>query len=204
MDVVLATANQDKRQELVSLLSSLGVRIRDLNEFHDIPPIIEDGKTCEENAIKKAITIAKHTGMVALADDTVLEVHALNGRPGVYAARYAGEHATYEDNWRKLLKELDGVPAQQRTARFLTTVAIADPCLEVEVVEGILEGRIAEDPSGEGGFGYDPVFEVPELRKTLAELTLDEKNQISHRSQALAKAKEVLERKYILQENVGA
>ena len=132
---------------------------------------------------------------MALADDTGLEVEALGGRPGVYAARYAGEEATYEDNWRKLLHELEGVPAEKRVARFRTAVAIAGPAFQVEVVEGVLDGQIAENPSGAEGFGYDPVFLVPELGKTLAQLTLEQKNRISHRARALAKAKEVLKSK---------
>jgi len=133
-----------------------------------------------------------------------LEVEALEGRPGVYAARYAGEHATYEDNCQKLLEELQGVPLEKRKARFLTAVAIVDPDSQVEIVEGVLEGKITESPRGTEGFGYDPVFEVPELHKTLAELTLDQKNQISHRARALNKAKDLLKQKLNQQENVGA
>lgn len=197
MEIVLATQNPHKRQELVALLQGLPVIVKTLDEFDQLPLMIEDGATCRENAEKKAKTIARHTGLLALADDTGLEVEALDGRPGIYAARYAGEQATYEDNCRKLLKELERVPAQQRQARFITAVAIAEPSGSVESVEGVLEGRIAEQPSGTDGFGYDPVFEVPELQKTLAQLPLDQKNQISHRAKALAKAKDILERKYI-------
>ncbi len=202
MELVLATGNRDKQREMKAFLQDLGVTIRTLDEFPAAPVVVEDGETCQANAGKKASEIARFTGALTLADDTGLEVDALGGRPGVFAARYAGVHATYEDNCRKLLEELTGVPKDQRGARFLTVVAIADPDASVEFVEGVLQGRIAEHGSGMHGFGYDPVFVVPELGKTLAELTLDQKNQISHRGQALAKAKVVLKRK--LRRSIGA
>ena len=202
MELVLATGNRDKQQEMKALLQDLGLTIRTLDEFPAAPVVVEDGETCQANAGKKAREIAQFTGALTLADDTGLEVDALGGRPGVFAARYAGAHATYADNCRKLLDELTGVPAEQRGARFLTVVAIADPVSSVEFVEGVLRGRIAEHCSGGHGFGYDPVFIVPELGKTLAALTLDQKNRISHRGQALAKAKDVLKRK--LRRDVGA
>ena len=192
--IVLATHNPHKRVEIASLLSDLGITVRSLVEFPQAPVVVEDGETCEANAIKKAKTIADYTGLVAVADDTGLEVDALGGRPGVHAARYAGAEVTYEDNWKKLLRELDGVPVEQRGARFLTVVAIASPFRqEVDTVEGVLNGVIAPRPAGKGGFGYDPVFLVPELGKTLAELAPSEKNRISHRAQAFAKAKVVLQ-----------
>lgn len=197
MELVLATGNRDKQREMKAFLQDLGLTIRTLDEFPAAPVVIEDGETCRSNAGKKAGEIARFTGLLTLADDTGLEVDALGGRPGVYAARYAGAHATYEDNCRKLLEELMGVPMDQRGARFLTVVAIADPDASVEFVEGALQGRIADCGSGMHGFGYDPVFMVPELGKTLAELTLDQKNQISHRGQALAKAKDVLKRRLV-------
>lgn len=194
-EIVLATRNRDKAQEIAALLSGLGIKIRMLAEFPEVPEVVEDGETCEANAVKKAVAVARHTGLVAVADDTGLAVDALGGRPGVYAARYAGERATYEDNWRKLLGELAGVPREHRTARFITVAAIAGPSLEkAEVVEGVLEGLIAEAPTGTNGFGYDPVFFVPELGKTLAELTPDEKNRISHRARAFGKVRELLQR----------
>lgn len=193
--IVLATHNSDKRVEIAALLSDLGMTVRSLAEFPQAPEVIEDGKTCEANAIKKARAIADYTGLTAVADDTGLEVDALGGRPGVYAARYAGAQVSYEDNWKKLLCELDGVPFEQRGARFLTVVAIASPAREyVETVEGVLNGVIAQRPAGSGGFGYDPVFLIPELGKTLAELTPSEKNRISHRAQAFVKAKAILQR----------
>ncbi len=155
--------------------------------------MVEDGTTCEANAIKKAQSAARFTGLPAIADDTGLEVAALDGRPGVYAARYAGESATYEDNWRKLLRELNGVPVSRRQARFVTAAAIAYPDGRVQMALGTLDGVITEQPRGTGGFGYDPVFLVPEKEKTLAEMTPEEKNQVSHRARAFQRAKELLQ-----------
>lgn len=193
-ELVLATRNPHKGTELAALLEDLGIRIRTLAEFPDAPEVVEEGKTCEANAVKKAVAVARHTGLPAVADDTGLEVEALGGRPGVHAARYAGEGATYEDNWRKLLRELEGVPWERRRARFITVAAIATPSGKVEVVEGVLEGLIAEAPAGGQGFGYDPVFLVPELSKTLAQLTAEEKNRVSHRAGAFARMREILKK----------
>ena len=189
---MLATRNPDKREELAALLGDLGIKIRSLADFPDAPEVVEDGDTCRANAVKKAVAIARHTGLPAVADDTGLEVEALGGRPGVHAARYAGERATYEDNWRKLIRELDGVPQQRRRARFITVAAVAMPSGKVEVAEGILEGVIAEAPAGTQGFGYDPIFVVPQLGKTLAQLAPGEKNRISHRARAFSKVREIL------------
>src|SRR4029078_226584 len=159
----------------------------------EVSDVVEDGDTCEANAIKKARVVSQATGLLAVADDTGLEVDALGGRQGVYAPRYAGLQATYEDNWRKLLGEMAGGPRDRRTARFVTVAAVALPSQRVEVATGPLEGLITEGarrgleglipeaPAGAGGFGYDPVFYVPELRKPLAELSSEEKNRISHR-----------------------
>ncbi len=191
-ELVLATRNRHKGEELAALLGDLGITIRTLDEFPDAPDVVEDGDTCEANAIKKARAIAQFTGLPAVADDTGLEVDALGGRPGIYAARYAGEDATYEDNCRKLLQELAGVPRERRTARFLTVAAIALPSDGVRLAQGILDGVIAEEASGTLGFGYDPVFLIPELGKTLAQLSADQKNTISHRAKAFAKMREIL------------
>src|SRR4029077_19301229 len=191
-ELMLATRNRDKVKELVALLGDLGVTIHTLDEFPDAPDVVEDGDTCEANAVKKARAIAEYTCLPAVADDTGLEVDALGGRPGVYAARYAGEHATYEANCRKLLLELTGVSPAQRTARFLTVAAIALPSGKVRMAQGVLNGVIAEEASGTSGFGYDPVFFVPELGKTLAQLSADQKNTISHRAKAFTQAKDLL------------
>jgi len=201
--LVLATGNQHKQEEILAMLNDLPVKILTLRDFPQAPVIEEDGLTCEENAIKKAQGIAKYTGHVTLADDTGLEVQALDGRPGVYAARYAGEHATYEDNCQKLLQELSGVTAGHRQARFLTVVSIANPQGEVDVTEGALEGEITEAVQGTQGFGYDPVFWLPDLHKTLAEVSLEEKNTISHRAVALQKAKALLKTKWFSQVQSG-
>ena len=198
-ELVLATRNRHKGEELAVLLGDLGIRIRTLDEFPDAPDVVEDGATCEANAIKKAKAIARATGLPAVADDTGLEVDALEGRPGVFAARYAGEAATYQDNCQKLLRELAAVPQKQRTARFLTVAAIAMPAGKVQVTHGMLEGLITEAPKGDRGFGYDPVFLVPELGKTLAELTAEEKNRVSHRAKAFAKVREFLRQKQLVQ-----
>ncbi len=183
-EILLATRNSDKVRELAALLGDLGIRIRTLADFPTAPEVEEDGETCEANALKKARAIASATGLLSVADDTGLEVDALGGRPGVFAARYAGEGATYEDNCRKLIKELDGVPQARRIARFVTVAALAMPGGETRVVTGTLVGVIAEASVGIQGFGYDPVFFVPELGRTLAELTAEEKNRISHRAKA--------------------
>jgi XTP/dITP diphosphohydrolase len=192
VELVLATRNRHKGEELMALLGDLGIRIRTLADFPEAPEVEEDGLTCEANAIKKATEISRATGLTAVADDTGLEVDALGGRPGVYAARYAGEEATYEDNCNKLIRELSGVPRELRTARFITVAAIAVPGEPVQVARGVLEGCITESPVGAGGFGYDPVFYVPELHATLAEISADRKNRISHRAKAFLQAKELL------------
>ena len=193
-ELVLATRNPDKGRELAALLGDAGITIRTLAEFPDAPEVVEDGETCEANATKKAVTIARATGLPAVADDTGLMVEALGGRPGVHAARYAGDSATYEDNWKKLLRELTGIPWERRRAQFVTVAAIADPKGNVSLVRGVLDGLIAEAPAGTQGFGYDPIFFVPELGKTLSQLAPDEKNRISHRAKAFAQVREILEK----------
>ncbi len=192
-ELVLATRNPDKGKELQAILGDSGIRIRTMADFPDAPDVVEDGATCRENALKKAIAAQQFTGLPAIADDTGLEVEALGGRPGVYAARYAGEHATYQDNCRKLLRELAGVPTERRGARFRTVAAIAYPDGRTAVAEGVLEGRITEAEQGTGGFGYDPVFYVPALGRTLAEISAAEKNRISHRALAFQQAKKLLQ-----------
>ena len=192
-DIVLATRNRHKGAEVAALLDGLGLTIRTLDEFPQAPEVIEDGTTCEANAVKKAREIAAATGLPAVADDTGLEVDALGGRPGVYAARYAGEQATYEDNCRKLIHELSGVPTGKRTARFITVAALAFPSDGVRVETGELRGMITEAPAGSKGFGYDPVFFVPDLGKTLAELSAEEKNRVSHRAKAFVQLRKLLQ-----------
>jgi|Deesub1362B_J571_1020462.scaffolds.fasta_scaffold00887_15 XTP/dITP diphosphohydrolase len=189
--IVLATRNEDKVRELRAILADLPVEIVSATEFRDLPPVEENGATLEENALLKARAVHRFLGLPALADDTGLEVDALGGRPGVYSSRFAGEQATYEDNVRKLLEELKDVP-DGRTARFRCVAAFVDGETEL-LAEGVCEGQILHEPRGTGGFGYDPVFYVPEKGKTFAEMTLEEKNRISHRSRAFQRMKELLE-----------
>ena len=184
--LVLATHNLDKRIEMKSLLSDLDLDIIGLDNFPDIDNIPENGATLLENALIKANTVHFKTGLPVLADDTGLEVDALNGKPGVHSARFAGENATYQDNLQKLLTVMSGIPSQDRTARFRTVIALVDNNTELWT-EGTVEGLITMEERGEGGFGYDPVFEEIDTKKTFSEMTILEKNKISHRAKALKK-----------------
>jgi XTP/dITP diphosphohydrolase len=188
MDLVLATRNQDKVREIVEILGKRRFRILSLSDFPQFPPVVEDGKTLEENAHRKARSCFEHTKKACLADDTGLEVEALGGRPGLYSSRYAGVGATYTDNVRKLLREMEDVPEQKRGAVFRCVVVIVDSEGAVHKGEGSLQGNIRGEPTGVDGFGYDPVFYVSSIGKTLAQLTLAEKNRISHRSIAVRSA----------------
>jgi XTP/dITP diphosphohydrolase len=181
---VLATANRHKTEEIRAVLEPLGFTL--LGRPLDVPDVDETGETLEENALLKARTLVDATGTAAIADDTGLFVDALDGRPGVRSARYAGEGATYDENVTKLLRALRGVDGPARTARFRTVIAIAYPDDKDVCVEGVLEGTISLERAGEQGFGYDPVF-VPNVTggRTLAELSADEKNALSHRALAL-------------------
>lgn len=183
--VVLATRNQGKVREFNRLFAPLGWEGISLADYEGVPEVVEDGDTFEANAVKKAATISAHLGLPALGDDSGLKVDALDGAPGVYSARYAGEDATDEDNWRKLLQELEGVPDEQRTARFCCTLAFVVPGEEPVIATGTCEGVIAREPAGTNGFGYDPVFYLPEQGKRMAQLSPEEKNRISHRAQAM-------------------
>jgi XTP/dITP diphosphohydrolase len=199
MQLVLATRNKDKIREIGNLLADLPVEIKTCDDFDDFPDIEETGETLEANAVLKARGIAEYTGMPALADDSGLEVEFLNGRPGVYSSRYAGPGCTYDDNNRKLLAEMKDAPDDRRQARFRTVIAIAWDVENVDVVEGIADGIITREKSGADGFGYDPVFYYPAAGKTFAEMTLEEKNKVSHRGKALIKAKELLRRKLVVE-----
>jgi XTP/dITP diphosphohydrolase len=195
MRLVLATNNKDKIREIRELLKNLPIEILTCDDFEDFPEIEETGETLEANAILKARGIADFTGHPALADDSGLEVDYLNGAPGVYSSRFAGPGCTYDDNNRKLISELEGVPEKKRTARFRCVIAIAWSKDLVETVEGTAEGFIKGSKSGGDGFGYDPVFFYPPAGKTFAEMTLEEKNKVSHRGTALIKAGELLKRR---------
>ena len=191
MKIVLATHNHDKERELQHSLQSIDIEICSLSEYPDIAEIEETGITLLENSLLKAHTVHDRTGLPAIADDTGLEVDALDGAPGVYSARFAGLNATYDDNINKLLSVMEDVSHDMRSARFRTVISFVDEIQELWT-EGFIEGRITETPRGNMGFGYDPVFYVPRLEKTFAELSTDEKNKISHRGIALQKLRKIL------------
>ena len=183
-DIVIATHNPDKKKEIMIALHELGVNILFLDNFPEIGEIEETGSTLLENSLIKARTVSAITGKPAIADDTGLEVDALNGAPGIYSARYAGINVSYEDNVRKLLSEMSSTDMDSRTARFRTVVSFHSTNKELWT-EGVIEGSITMGAIGTGGFGYDPVFRVEQTGKTFAEMTRREKNKISHRGVAL-------------------
>jgi XTP/dITP diphosphohydrolase len=214
MTIVLATGNRDKIREITAIMSGIDVELMGPDDFENWPEVVEDRDTLEANALKKAREIRAFTGMSALADDTGLEVDALDGAPGVYSSRFAGDNVTYDDNNRKLLAELEGVPPDKRAARFRCVMALAlvnkdaqvlydrlssggvvrtdDGAPDALVTEGILTGRIAGAKRGSSGFGFDPLFEVGDSGQTLAEMGLEAKNRISHRYRALVEMRELL------------
>jgi XTP/dITP diphosphohydrolase len=181
-ELVLATGNTGKAEEFSKLLKDVCENILSLKQLDNPPEVKEDGATFTENALKKARTIAQYSGMLTLADDSGLVVDSLGGEPGVYSARYSGENATDKSNIEKLLTELGGNP--NRKARFVCALALVNPSGEELVVEGYCEGEIINEPRGEGGFGYDPVFYLPDKYKTMAEIDSETKNKISHRAKA--------------------
>jgi len=188
MRIVIATRNPKKAAEMRSLLARPGLILETAAEYPNGPEVVEDGATFEANAIHKAVAWARATGHWALADDSGLEVDVLCGEPGVRSARYAGDDADDAANIRKLLLELEG--ETDRQARFRCVLALASPDGQVRTVEGTCEGRIATEPRGSGGFGYDPVFVPYGYDRTFAELPPEEKNKISHRARALQAARE--------------
>jgi XTP/dITP diphosphohydrolase len=182
-EIVLATKNRGKIEEFTSLLRGVFQKIMTLTDLDSAPNIVEDGNTYRENALKKARSISEFTQKLTIGDDSGLEVETLGGRPGILSSRYAGENARDKENINKLLRELSGL--SNRKARFVCSLALVSPHGEEIVVEGTCEGIIIDGPRGEGGFGYDPVFFIPEINKTFAELSFEEKNQISHRAHAV-------------------
>jgi XTP/dITP diphosphohydrolase len=193
MKLVIATNNLNKIREIRDKFADIsGLELVPLNDFPDPPEVIEDGDSFKENAHKKASEIASYTGSPAMADDSGLAVDALDGRPGIYSARYGGESATDEDRNRKILEEMRGIPGEMRGARFICVISIVFPDGRTFFAEGSCEGVIAETMKGGQGFGYDPIFYLPEHGKTMAELPLHEKNRISHRAKALEAAREIL------------
>ncbi|MBM7096544.1 MULTISPECIES: XTP/dITP diphosphatase [Alteribacter] len=185
--VLIATKNQGKVREFEAFFAEKNIQVKSLLDMEEPDDVIEDGETFEDNAVKKAEAIGKANGIPVIADDSGLEVDALNGAPGVYSARYAGSEKSDEANNEKLLRELEGVQEENRTARFVCALAVYLPGNRCHVVRGTCEGRIAFEKRGEHGFGYDPLFYVPELGKMMAELSREEKNQISHRANAMKK-----------------
>ena len=192
--LLISTGNQDKIIEIKDEYKSLEYEIVSPDQLGLVLDVEETGSTLEENALLKARAGAEASNLLTLADDTGLEVDALDGRPGIYSARFAGAEATYEDNNQKLLKLLEGYPEEERTACFVTVAALVDPATgREETVRGICCGRIISEFRGKNGFGYDPIFYLPEKGKTFAELTTEEKNKISHRANALKKMKKILD-----------
>lgn len=192
MKLVLATNNKGKVREMSEILAPYEIEVISLDAFLNIGDIEEDGDTFRENAVKKASITCERTGLMSLADDSGLEVDHLGGAPGIHSARFAGEEKNDEANNTKLLHLLAEVPAERRTARFRCVVAVAVPGGWVYTAEGTCEGVIAGEPRGDGGFGYDPLFYLPEYGKTFAELDPGTKNKISHRAHALAGALDIL------------
>ncbi len=191
--LVIGSRNRKKRQEIVEILGDLGVDLRDLTNWPDAPEVVEDGVTFVDNARKKAVELARHLGQWVLGEDSGLVVPSLNGRPGVYSARYAGKQGDDAANNARLLAELAPLPDDRRAAHYVCTAALADPGGEVRaVVEGRCHGVILRQPRGDGGFGYDPLFLIPEYHRTFGELSPRVKHAISHRARALAQLRPLL------------
>jgi XTP/dITP diphosphohydrolase len=188
LTLVIASGNPGKTAEIRDLLAGFPVNIKSLNDFGPIPPVVEDGQTFEENAYKKASFVSRVLGLPALADDSGLVVEALAGAPGIYSARYAGEDASDKQRCAKLIAEMNG--KTNRRAAFECVISVAVPTGPALTYEACCEGIILEAPSGENGFGYDPVFYYPPLKKTFAELTREQKSRVSHRGKALGELKE--------------
>jgi XTP/dITP diphosphohydrolase len=192
-EVIIATKNPGKAREFEHIFASRGIEVRTLLDFPEIPDVDETGSMFEENAILKAEAVSQALGKMVIGDDSGLMVDALEGRPGIYSARYAGEQKNDQNNTDKVLSELKGLPDEKRSARFYCALAVAVPGQETITVSGTCEGRILEEQRGTNGFGYDPVFYVPEKGLAMAELSSDEKNKISHRANALKKLDVVLD-----------
>lgn len=197
--IIFATGNKDKLREIKEILSDCDVDIRSMKEAGINVDIVEDGKTFEDNALIKARAIAAHTDAIVLADDSGLEIDYLNKEPGVYSARYMGEDTSYDIKNQALIDRLDGVPDEKRTARFVCAIAAAFPDGSTQVVRGTMEGIIGHEIAGENGFGYDPIFFLPEHGCTSAQLAPEKKNELSHRGEGLRKMRIILEEKMKLE-----
>lgn len=195
--IIFATGNENKMKEIRMILADLGMPILSMKEAGISVDVVEDGTTFEENALIKATEIAKEVdNCIVLADDSGLEIDYLNGEPGIYSARYAGENTSYDIKNNLLLERLTGVPDEERTARFVCAIAAAFPDGTYEIVRGTIEGRIGYEIAGENGFGYDPIFYVPEYGCTTAEMDPEMKNKLSHRGNALRAMRAIMEKKY--------
>lgn len=201
MDIAIASKNPGKIREILEFLSIPGLVVHTFEEYADWPVPTEYGKTFEENARIKAIEILKYTGLPSLADDSGLVVDALDGRPGVHSSHYGGEEGNSQKNIERLLRELEGVPESERKARFVCVLALALSLEEVHFCTGICDGVILMEKRGEGGFGYDPVFMPDGFNLSMAELTVKQKNAISHRGKALSKMRKILEEIVIARKN---
>ena len=192
MKLIFATGNENKMREIREILAGRGYEILSMKEAGIDVDVVEDGKTFAENALIKARAISKIAGELVLADDSGLEIDALGGEPGIYSARYMGHETSYTEKNNNLISRLEGVPDEKRTARFVCAMAAVFPDGREEVVVGTMEGRIGYEIAGENGFGYDPIFYLPEYGKTSAEISPEEKNAISHRGKALRAIAELL------------
>lgn len=193
--VIFATSNEGKMKEVRSILEGMNLEVLSMKEAGIQVEVVEDGTTFEENAIMKATEIQKACGEIVLADDSGLEIDYLNKEPGIYSARYMGEDTSYAIKNQSLIHRLEGVEEEKRTARFVCAIAAAFPDGTVEVARGTIEGRIGYEEKGDNGFGYDPIFYVPEYGCTTAELTMEQKNEASHRGKALRIMKEIMKEK---------
>jgi len=195
--LIIATNNKDKLKEFKNILKDSGIKILSAADFADFPDVEETGETLQANALLKAQAVWDKYHLPCVADDTGLEVDCLNGQPGVYSSRYAGENATYDDNCRKLLAAVVGMPQNRRSARFRTVMAFIDQDGQPHYANGKIEGEIIDEKRGNNGFGYDPLFYIPKLGKTLAELPSEQKNQISHRHNALVNILPIIKLKLV-------
>ncbi|PUU94603.1 MULTISPECIES: XTP/dITP diphosphatase [Halanaerobium] len=195
--IIIGSGNQHKIEEIKAFFAELDFDFEGLDPELELPDVIEDGKSYKENALKKARQRAKELNEIVLADDSGLSVDYLDGAPGIYSARFGGEDLNDRDKYLKILEILKGQPESNRKAAFVSVIALVDPFKNIEITaEGRCEGLIAEEPAGENGFGYDPIFYLPEYKKTMAQISQEEKNKISHRGRALIKMKRKIKESY--------
>ncbi len=194
-EIIFATGNAGKAREVAMMFADMDVKVQTLKEAGIDVEVIEDGKTFMENAIIKAKTIAQHTDKIVLADDSGLVIDYLNGEPGIYSARYMGEDTSYDIKNNNLLERMEGVPEKDRSARFICAMAAVMPDGEIVETEGVMEGIIGYKLAGENGFGYDPIFYLPEFAASSAEISPEQKNAVSHRGKALRMMQEELKKR---------